>query len=142
MTEVARPALRSGRIAWQLTMTLWVGGVWMLHFVLLPALQRFGLAPLLIDEIGGFMRPLMAVFAAICAVLQLVIVVSALGRSWWRDLRGQLLLLVMAAGALYFAASVVLPQAQAQYWQMFCYLVLAFAGLVLVLQPRPDESGA
>ena len=142
MTEVARPAHRSGRIAWQLTMTLWVGGVWMLHFVLLPALQRFGLAPLLVEEIAGFMRPLMAVFAVICAVLQLLIVATALGRSWWRDLRWQLLLLVIAAGALYFAVAIVVSPAQAQYWQMFCYLVLAFAGLVLVLQPRPDESEA
>lgn len=141
MTEVARPAQRSGRIAWQLTMTLWVGGVWMLHFVLLPALQRFGLAPLLVDEIAGFMRPLMAVFAAICAALQLLIVISVLGRTWWKDLRGQLLLLVIAAGALHLTVPVVLSQSQAQYWQMFCYLILAFAGLVLVLQPRPDESG-
>lgn len=57
MPDAALPAMRSGRVAWQLAQTLWVGGVWMLHFVLLPALEKFGLAPLLVQEIAGFMRP-------------------------------------------------------------------------------------
>lgn len=134
----AVPALRSGRVAWQLTVTLWVGGIWMLHFVLLPALESFGLAPMLTDEIGGFMRPLMVAFAAICAVLQLVIVWTAVGGKVWKDLRGQLLLLVLIAAATFFGATSL---AAADYIQLFCYLVLAFAGLVLVLQPRPDETG-
>lgn len=132
------PALRSGRVAWQLTVTLWVGGIWILHFVLLPALESFGLAPMLTEEIGSFMRPLMVAFAAICAVLQLVIVWTAVGGSWWRDLRGQLLLLVLIAAAAFFGAA---ASTAGGYIQLFCYLILAFAGLVLVLQPRPDETG-
>lgn len=130
------PAVRSGRVAWQLAQTLWVGGVWMLHFVMLPALERFGLAPLLIDEIGGFMRPLLVGFAAVCALLQCVVACSVLGLAIWRDLRGQLLLLVMLSAAAFFVVG-GLPNGA--YWQFFSYLVLAFAGLVLILQPRPDE---
>ncbi|MFZ2290442.1 MAG: DUF4149 domain-containing protein [Halopseudomonas yangmingensis] len=130
--------LRGGRIAWQLAQTLWVGGVWVLHFVLLPALERFGLAPLLIEEIGSFMYPLLVGFAAVCALLQGLVLLSALGRRWWQDLRGQLLVLVLVSAGSFFLAGF---WKDGLYWQMFCFLVLAFAGLVLVLQPRPDERG-
>lgn len=132
--------LRGGRIAWQLTLTLWVGGVWMLHFVLLPALQQFGLAPLLIDELASYLRPLMMGFAGVCAALQLLVVWAALGsqRGLARDLRAQLLVLV-ALGVAGFFAVTVMPSGA--YLQLFAYLVVAFAGLILVLQPRPDETG-
>ena len=134
--------LRGGRIAWQLTLTLWVGGVWMLHFVLLPALQQFGLAPLLIDELANYMRPLMMGFAGVCAALQLLVVWAALGQGLGhglaRDLRAQLLALVILGVAGFFAVA-VMPNGA--YLQLFAYLVVAFAGLILVLQPRPDEAG-
>ncbi len=130
--------LRGGRTAWQLAQTLWVGGVWMLHFVLLPALEKFGLAPLLIQEIAGFMRPLVLGFAGVCAVLQLLVVLAALGRGVLLDLRAQLLVVVLLAVAAFFA---VTPLANGPYLQLFAYLVVAFAGLVLVLQRRPDEAG-
>lgn len=132
------PGLRGGRIAWQLAQTLWVGGVWMLHFVLLPALEKFGLAPLLISEIAGFMRPLVLGFAGVCALMQLLVVLAALGRGVTSDLRAQLLGVVLLAVASYFA---VTPLANGPYLQLFAYLVVAFAGLVLVLQRRPDETG-
>lgn len=132
------PALRSGRVAWQLTSTLWVGGIWTVHFVLLPALESFGLAPMLAAEIGGFMRPLMVAFASVCAVLQLLIVWLAVGGATWKDLRGQLLGLVLVASVVFFGARYF---AAGDYIQLFCYLIQAFAGLILVLQPRPDESG-
>lgn len=135
----ALPAVRSGRVAWQLAQTLWVGGVWMLHFVLLPALERFGLAPLLIDEIGAFMRPVMVGFAAVCVALQCLLAWCVLRRPVWRDLRGQMLLLVLVAAGSFFLVG-ALPDAP--YWQLFSYLVLAFAGLVLILQPRLDEEAA
>lgn len=133
----ALPAVRSGRAAWQLAQTLWVGGVWMLHFVLLPALERFGLAPLLIDEIASFMRPVMVGFAAVCVLLQCLLAWMVLRRPVWRDLRGQMLLLVLVAAAAFFLVA-ALPRGD--YWQLFSYLVVAFAGLVLILQPRPDEE--
>lgn len=134
---LTRPAPRGGRVAWQLAQTLWVGGVWVVHFVLLPALDRFGLAALLVNEIGAFMRPLMIGFAAVCALLQLLVAGVALGARCWRDLRGQLLLLVLLACTVFFVAR---GFAGGEYWAMFAYLVVAFAGLVLVLQPRPDED--
>ena len=133
----ALPAVRSGRVAWQLSQTLWVGGVWVLHFVLLPALERFGLAPLLIDEIAAFMRPVLIGFAAVCVLLQCLLVWMVLRRPIWRDLRGQMLLLVLLAAAAFFLVA-ALPNGA--YWQLFSYLVVAFAGLVLILQPRPDED--
>lgn len=135
--RAALPAVRSGRVAWQLAQTLWVGGVWMLHFVLLPALERFGLAPLLIDEIASFMRPVMVGFAAVCVLLQCLLAWMVLRRPVWRDLRGQMLLLVLVAAAAFFLVA-ALPRWD--YWQLFSYLVVAFAGLVLILQPRPDEE--
>lgn len=135
--DAGRPVLRGGRVAWQLTQTLWVGAVWVTHFVLLPALEQFGLAPILIDEIGGFMRPLMVGFAGVCAGLQLLVIGVALGRRCWRDLRTQLLLLVLFSVAVVFGLA-RLPGTE--YLQLFGYLVIAFAGLVLVLQPRPDEG--
>ncbi|MFO7705058.1 MAG: DUF4149 domain-containing protein [Halopseudomonas sp.] len=130
--------LRGGRIAWQLSQTFWVGGVWMLHFVLLPALEKFGLAPMLINEIASFMRPLIMGFAAVCAALQLLVVWATLGRGVSRDLRAQLLALVVLVVAGFFA---VAPMANGPYLQLFAYLIVAFAGLILILQPRPDETG-
>nr|WP_231701603.1 DUF4149 domain-containing protein [Halopseudomonas xinjiangensis] len=109
----------------------------MLHFVLLPALERFGLAPFLVEEIGGFMRPLVACFAGICALLQALICWNALGSRWWRDSRGQVLALVLLSAGVHLVASWWLA---ADYWGMFSFLLLCFAGFVLVLQPRPDES--
>ena len=49
----------------------------------------------------------------------------------------QMLLLVLVAAAGFFLV-VLLPRGD--YWQLFSYLVIAFAGLVLILQPRPDEE--
>ena len=133
----ALPTMRSGRVAWQLCQTLWVGGVWVLHFVLLPALERFGLAPMLIDEIAAFIRPVLVGFAAVCVLLQCLLSWVVLRRPVWRDLRGQMLLLVLATAGVFFLVA-ALPNGA--YWQLFSYLVVAFAGLVLILQPRPDEE--
>lgn len=133
----ALPVVRSGRVAWQLAQTLWVGGIWMLHFVLLPALERFGLAPMLIEDIAAFMRPVVIGFAAVCAALQCLLVWLVLRRPIWRDPRGQMLLLALVAAGAFFLVG---PFPNGPYWQLFSYLVVAFAGLVLILQPRPDEE--
>lgn len=128
---------RRGRVAWQLALTLWVGGVWSAHFILLPALTQIGLAPLLVDDVSNLLRPIMLGFAAVCAVLQLFVLLGYQGCRFWRDLRGQLLLVVLGAVACFFAVR-GLPQAL--FVSFFCYLVVAFAGLILILQPRPDEG--
>lgn len=128
---------RRGRVVWQLALTLWVGGVWSAHFVLLPALTHIGLAPLLVDGVSNLLRPVMLGIAAVCAVLQLLVLLGYQGRRFWRDLRGQLLLVVLAAVACFYLMQ-GLPRGL--FLALFCYLVVAFAGLVLILQPRPDEG--
>ncbi|MGE7960386.1 MFS transporter [Pseudomonas sp. NPDC089530] len=125
---------------WQLTQMLWVGGVWLLHVGLLPALGQVGLAPLLIDEIGNMLSALLVGFSAVCIALQVLVLVRAEGLvSLWRDMRGQLLLMALYACAMYFVVRIGLPDAER--WQLFSYLVLGFSGLVLVLQPVPGWSG-
>ncbi|MOA62947.1 hypothetical protein D3C78_1885170 [compost metagenome] len=58
--------------------------------------------------------------------------------SLWRDMRGQLLLAVVAMAASYFMARHFWPGAE--LWLMFSYLVMAFCGLMLVLQPVPGRG--
>ncbi|EJM00767.1 hypothetical protein PMI18_02876 [Pseudomonas sp. GM102] len=124
---------------WQLTQMLWVGGLWLLHIGLLPVLGRIGLAPLLIDEIAGMLNTLMVGFATACVIFQALVLIQAEGlASLWRDIRGQLLLMALYGGAMYFAVHVGWPQAA--HWQLFSYLVLGFSGLVLVMQPVPGWS--
>ncbi|AZC22524.1 MULTISPECIES: MFS transporter [Pseudomonas] len=125
---------------WQLTQMLWVGGLWLLHLGLLPALGQIGLAPLLIDEISTLLSALLVAFAAVCVALQVLVLIQSEGlQSVWRDIRGQLLLMAMYACAMYFTVHKLLPEAQR--WQLFSYLVLGFSGLLLVLQPVPGWGG-
>ncbi|MCF9011742.1 MFS transporter [Pseudomonas carnis] len=125
---------------WQLSQMLWVGGLWLLHIGVLPALGLIGLAPLLIDEIDGLLSALLVGFAAACVMLQALVLITAEGlKSLWRDIRGQLLLMALYACAMFCMVHVWLPQALR--WQLFSYLVLGFSGLVLVTQPAPGWSG-
>ncbi|UVJ44729.1 MFS transporter [Pseudomonas sp. LS1212] len=124
---------------WQLTQVLWVGGLWVLHFGLLPALAYVGLAPLLVEDVGRQVSMLLVAFAAFCGGLQALVLVQAKGlSSLWRDMRGQLLLMAMVAIVAYFALYAGVPQALR--WQLFCYLVLGLTGLLLVLQPVPGRA--
>jgi len=125
---------------WQLTQMLWVGGLWLIHLGLQPALGRIGLAPLLIDEVASAFEVLVVVFSAACVAFQALVLVQAEGLgSLWRDFRGQVLLMALYACAMYVAVRVGWPDAQR--WQVFSYLVLGFSGLVLVMQPVPGWSG-
>ena len=129
---------RAGDVSWQLAQTFWVGGLWLLHFVMLPALEKMGLAPLLIEEVNAALSPLLIGFAAFCVLLQGMVLVQARGlSSLWRELRGQMLLLALLMVALFFAVRHWLPDAER--WLLFNYLVLALCGLVLVLQPLPGQ---
>lgn len=129
-------ALGAGSISWLLAQTFWVGGLWLLHFVMLPALTKLGLAPLLVEEVADALTPLLIGLTAVCAVLQVVVLVRAERlASLWRDMRGQLLLCVLLMAAGYFTARQWWPDARS--WLLFSYLVLAFCGLLLVLQPVP-----
>jgi hypothetical protein len=128
--------LRAPVIAWQLAQTFWVGGLWLLHFVLLPALGKIGLAPLLVQEVANGLRPLLVGFSVACVLLQGMSLVVALGlRALWRDVRGQLLLAVLLLAGSYFAAR---AGWLGDYWQMFSYLAMACCGLLLVVQSPPE----
>jgi hypothetical protein len=133
-----RQPLRAGAISWQLAQTFWVGGLWLLHFVMLPTLEKMGLAPLLIKEVNAALSPLLIGFAAFCALLQGMVQAQAQGlSSLWRELRGQLLLIVLVMAVVFFAVRQWQPDAAR--WLQFNYLVLALCGLVLVLQPLPGQ---
>lgn len=126
-------------VIWQLAQVLWVGGLWILHLGLLPALSQVGLAPLLVEDISRVVASLLVAFAAVGSGLQVLILVQAEGfASLWRDMRGQLLLMAVLACAVYFVLSTVF--AGQQRWQLFCYLVLGLTGLLLVLQPVPGRA--
>lgn len=106
---------------------------------MLPALGKIGLAPLLVEEIAGTLRPLLVGFAAFCAVLQAIVLIQAQGlRSFWRDVRGQLLLVVLLLAASHFAAGGQLFESAR--WLMFSYLVIGLCGLMLVLQEPPRAA--
>ncbi len=138
---ISNPAtLRAGSISWQLTQTFWVGGLWLLHFAVLPALPKAGLAPLLVAEVAALLSPLLVGFTACCALLQGVVLIQAEGvGSLWRDMRGQLLLTVQLLAASYLGVHYWLPEALR--WLSFSYLLLALCGLLLVLQPVPGMGG-
>lgn len=131
--------MRAGVISWQLAQTFWVGGLWLLQFVMLPALAKFGLAPLLLEEIAGALRPLLVGFAAFCVALQAVVLIQVGGlRSLWRDVRGQLLLAVLLLAASYFVVNA--NAVGTAYWLLFSYQVMGLCGLLLVLQVAPGRE--
>ncbi|MFC3606287.1 DUF4149 domain-containing protein [Stutzerimonas tarimensis] len=132
------PRPGAGAISWQLAQTFWVGGLWLLQFVMLPAItQRTGLAPLLVEDIASSLRPLMVGLAAACAALQAMVLVRSQGvTSLWKDLRGQILVAVSALAALYLLADGLLPG----YWTLFSYMAIAVLGLMLVIQPIPGTG--
>ena len=133
--------MRAGVISWQLAQTFWVGGLWLLQFVMLPALEQIGLAPLLVAEIAGALRPLMVGFAAFCAVLQAVVLAQAAGfGSLWRDVRGQLLLAVLLLAASFFVADA--SWVESARWMLFSFLMMGLCGLMLVLQEPPRAAGS
>ncbi|TRX74292.1 DUF4149 domain-containing protein [Pseudomonas mangiferae] len=125
--------------AWRLALVFWVGGLWLLHFVVLPGLERFGLASLLVDDIAGGLRPLLMAFAGACAVVQGGLLVLLGGRrALWQDSRGQLVMICLAAVLVFFAVRQVLPGAE--YATRFCYLVAAFAGALLAIRETPGAE--
>lgn len=125
-----------GRVVWQLLLTLWVGSVWSLHFVFLPALEQYGLAPLLVDDAALTLRPAVLGISAVAMLLQLFVLVVRVRGAIWRDVRAQVLVLALAAVGAFF----LFRGAGNQLLMLMSYLVVAFAGLVLAVQPRPDES--
>ncbi len=136
----ARP-LDVGVVTWRLAQTFWVGGLWLLHFVVLPALERIGLAPMLVEEIANTLSPLLVLLAAGGLVLQMLVLLQAERiSSLWRDVRGQLLVASLLVALVYGALHRWQPDALRL--QLFSFLVLALCGALLVLQPVPDGEAA
>lgn len=126
-------------VVWQLAQVFWVGGVWVMHFGVLPVLSHIGLAALLVHDIGRQATAVLMAFAAACVAVQMVLLVLAQGvASLWRDVRGQLLIVAGLDCAAYFALQLWEPSAVR--WQLFCYLGLGLTGLFLVLQPAPGRA--
>lgn len=134
-----RQSLNAGTVSWLLAQTFWVGGLWLLQFVVLPALDKIGLAPLLVETVADGLKPLLLGFAGFCVLLQALVLWQARGlAAFTRETRGQLLLTVLVMAAAYFAVRQVAPDAQR--WLLFNYLVVALCGLLLVLQPVPRRD--
>lgn len=113
--------------------------MWLLYFVLLPALEKSGLAPLLLEDVSASLIPLLLGLAGVCALLQKLVLAQAHGvRGLWKDFRGQLLLVVLLLVAGFFAGPWL--GLAGERWQRFCYMAVAACGLVLVLQPVPGEQ--
>ena len=134
-----RQSPSAGTISWLLAQTFWVGGLWLLQFVMLPALAKIGLAPLLVDAVADALKPLLLGFAGFCALLQALVLWQARGfAAFIREMRGQLLLSVLVMTMVYFGVRQVAPDAER--WLLFNYLVVALCGLLLVLQPAPGRD--
>lgn len=136
---LASSSLRAAAMAWRLAQTFWVGGLWVLYFVLLPALEHYGLAPALLETLSEALLQLLLCFALFCVLMQQVVLTQAKGfRALWRDMRGQLLLSVQGLAAAALLAPLLVSEAQAL--SHYALLATATCGLLLVLQPVPGES--
>ncbi|MWK56474.1 DUF4149 domain-containing protein [Pseudomonas otitidis] len=134
-----RRSSRAAVAGWQLAQTFWVGGLWLLHFVVLPALERVGFAPLLVEELSRSLSPLLVGFAAFCGVLQLGLLAWLEGaRSVLRDSRGQLLLVILLAAMIFLVVS--FWKAEFARLLAFSYMVLTLCGALLVVQPVPGSD--
>jgi hypothetical protein len=108
---------------------------------MLPALERIGLAPMLVEEIANTLSPLLVLLAVAGLLLQaLVLLQVERFDALWRDSRGQLLVVSLLVALGYGASQRWLPDALRL--QLFCFLVLALCGVLLVLQPVPDGEAA
>ncbi|MCJ8170712.1 DUF4149 domain-containing protein [Atopomonas sediminilitoris] len=115
---------------------LWVGGLWALQFLLLPALEQYQLAPMLVHGLADYLRELVVGLALVASLLQCLLLVRVHRlASLWLELRGQLLVACVLLAATYLlVAAAGLNSAR---WLTFNYTVLALLGLMLVMQPVP-----
>jgi hypothetical protein len=126
-------------ILWQLAQVFWVGGLWVFHVGLVPALKVTGLAPLLVQDVAGQIDRWLIGVALLGLLTQLAVLARVEGLSaWWRQFRGQMLLLGFGACVGYYTLRYGISVGER--WQMFCFLVLGFSGIVLVAQPVPVRA--
>ncbi|NOM63773.1 MFS transporter, partial [Klebsiella pneumoniae] len=78
----------------QQAQVFWVGGLWVFHVGLVPALKVSGLAPLLVQDIAGQIDRWLIGVALLGLLTQLAVLARVDGlAAWWRQFRGQMLLL-------------------------------------------------
>lgn len=96
---------------------------------------------MLVEEIADRLSPLLVLLAGGGLLLQaLILLQSERFTALWRDSRGHLLVVSLLLTLGYGAAERWLPGAVRL--QLFCFLLLALCGALLVLQPVPDgEAG-
>lgn len=110
-----------------------------MHFVLFQALEKLGFASVLVQEVVYYMRPLLVGLALICVLLQLLVLKQTMpARQLYKDMRGQLLLVSIGLSCSFFITQKFWPAAQ--YWLLYSYLALAMCGLLLVIQPVPQQQ--
>lgn len=132
-------SLSAGAVTWQLAQVFWVGGIWMMHFVLLKVLEKLGFASLLVQEVAQFTRPLLLGLALVCVLLQLLVLKQIMPiKQLIKDTRGQLLLVALLLSLSFFITQRIMPTAQ--YWLVYSYLAVGMCGLLLVIQPIPRRS--
>ncbi len=108
---------------------------------MLPALERIGLAPMLVEEVANTLSPLLVLLAVAGVLLQTLILVQAERVSAiWQEMSGKLLVACFLVAAAYGALHHWMPGTLRL--QLFCFLILALCGALLVLQPVPDGEAA
>ncbi len=137
--EIILRSFKAGANTWQLAQVFWVGGIWMMHFVLLKVLEKLGFASLLVQEVAQYARPLLVGLALVCVLLQLLVLKQTMPfKQMLKDSRGQLLLAALILSSSFFMSREFWPAAQ--YWLVYSYLAVGMCGLLLVLQPIPGRQ--
>lgn len=131
----------AGAMTWQIAQVFWVGGVWVMHFVLLKALENLGFTNVLVEEVAMYMRPLLIGLAGLCVILQLLVLGQAVSvKRLFQDVRGQLLLASLLLSCSFLLTHAFLPSAT--IWLEYSYVLLGMCGLLLVIQPVPQYDPA
>lgn len=124
---------------WQLAQVFWVGGLWVFHVGLVPALKVSGLAPLLVQDVAAQIDRWLIGVAAVGLLTQLAVLARLKGMSaWWRTFSGQMLLVGFTACFGYYTLRYGVSVGER--WQMFCFVILGISGIVLVAQPVPARA--
>ena len=136
--SVRSSALTSSQIIWQLVQVIWVGSLFLTQYLFLPALQNMAFAPMLVDEVGFKLRPVLVGVAALGGFFQLLLLAQQGVSYLVKDLRGLLLLGVLLLAVAYFG--ILQLAEQLLYMQMTLYLAITVAGLLLLVQPFPSNK--
>lgn len=129
---------QAASLTWSLSQTIWVGGVWLMLGLVLPAIEAVQLAPLLTQEVVGRLWPALILCAAMAVAIQISSLWMLQGRKALLRLRGQLLL---AALGLFFLEGIIAGYRLAIGPTPIIPYVLSVLGLVLVLLPAPTTEG-